>query len=131
MTSQPDEVRSAASRLQRDLDLLRQCARVSVQLREAVDRVEQELQRYEIARQEDEIHIAEALARIERQTNHIADLREGCYTANVRAKRAERALGEIEGKARWYADNLQRDPHEVDHALCVEILDLARKALDD
>jgi hypothetical protein len=96
----------------------------------ALVRMEQEIERYEIARQEDESRIAELLARIDRQTSHIAQLREGCYDEGVRAKRAERALGEIEGKARWYADKDQRDPQEVDHALCVEILDLAQRALD-
>jgi hypothetical protein len=46
------------------------------------------------------------------------------------SRRLVATLGEIEGKARWYADNDGRDPQEVDHALCVEILDLAQRALD-
>jgi len=40
------------------------------------------------------------------------------------------ALTQIAETARWYADNGQRDPHEVDHALCVEILSMAERALD-
>lgn len=40
------------------------------------------------------------------------------------------ALVAIEAKARWYAENDQRDPQEVDHALCVEILSLAEDALE-
>ena len=43
--------------------------------------------------------------------------------------RQQEALRDIEIKARWYADNAQRDPHEVDHALCVEVLDIAERAL--
>ena len=101
-------------------------AKVDVALwRQAAD----ELDRYEQARQEDAIRLDETLARIDRQASHIADLREGCYQAGVEAKKYAKALGEIEGKARWYADNLDRDPREVDHALCVEILDLAQRAL--
>ena len=45
-----------------------------------------------------------------------------------RANRAEVTLAEIAEKCRWYADNPQRDPHEVDHALCVEILAMAEEA---
>jgi len=40
------------------------------------------------------------------------------------------ALREIAQTARWYANNGQRLPLEVDHALCVEVLDLAERALD-
>lgn len=35
------------------------------------------------------------------------------------------ALDAIYQVARWYADNSDRLPHEVDHALCVEVLLLA------
>ena len=40
------------------------------------------------------------------------------------------SMRQILETARWYADNGDRLPHEVDHALCVEILDLAQRALD-
>lgn len=40
------------------------------------------------------------------------------------------ALRKIAETARWYAENDARLAHEVDHALCVEILDLAERALD-
>lgn len=39
------------------------------------------------------------------------------------------ALREIVEVARWYANNDQRLAHEVDHALCVEVLSIAEKAL--
>ena len=39
-------------------------------------------------------------------------------------------LTAIENKARWYAENDARDPQEVDHALCVEILALAEEAIE-
>ncbi len=35
---------------------------------------------------------------------------------------AVEALARIGRSARWYADNDARDPQEVDHALCVEIV---------
>lgn len=44
--------------------------------------------------------------------------------------RYARALWDIAEKAKWYANNSQRDPQEVDHALCVEILALAEDALN-
>lgn len=40
------------------------------------------------------------------------------------------ALEQIAETSRWYADNGQRLAHEVDHALCVEIVSLAERALD-
>lgn len=39
------------------------------------------------------------------------------------------AVEQIAETSRWYADNGGRDPLEVDHALCVEILSLAEGAL--
>ena len=42
---------------------------------------------------------------------------------------AEKALREIAQTARWYADNDARLAHEVDHALCVEILSTAEDAV--
>lgn len=41
-----------------------------------------------------------------------------------------RALREIADTARWYAENVERLPQEVDHALCVEVLSLAEEALN-
>jgi hypothetical protein len=41
------------------------------------------------------------------------------------------ALKAIYDTAQWYANNGQRLAHEVDHALCVEILDEAQRALED
>lgn len=41
------------------------------------------------------------------------------------------ALRQIAETSRWYANNGQRDQHEVDHALCVEIVSLAERALED
>jgi uncharacterized protein YjcR len=52
--------------------------------------------------------------------------------ANTFADEIERmreALRSIEETARWYADNGERLPLEVDHALCVEVLDLAQRGL--
>lgn len=43
---------------------------------------------------------------------------------------ARQALQRIAYTAGWYADNGSRLPHEVDHALCVEILSEAEGALD-
>jgi hypothetical protein len=40
------------------------------------------------------------------------------------------AVTQIAETARWYANNDQRLPLEVDHALCVEILDVAERAAD-
>ena len=41
----------------------------------------------------------------------------------------EKALREIAATSRWYADNDARLQHEVDHALCVEIVSCAEDAL--
>ena len=46
-----------------------------------------------------------------------------------RLEAAETALREIAATARWYADNGSRLAHEVDHALCVEILSTAEDAV--
>ena len=40
------------------------------------------------------------------------------------------ALERIAETARWYANNSDRLPHEVDHALCVEVLSIAEAALE-
>lgn len=64
------------------------------------------------------------------QVNVIEEIEAGRLKLPTPEERLVSVLGEIEGKARWYADNLHRDPQEVDHALCVEILDLAQRALD-
>lgn len=48
----------------------------------------------------------------------------------ARNRALREALKQIVEKARWYADNDVRDPQEVDHALCVEVLALAEDALD-
>lgn len=40
------------------------------------------------------------------------------------------AVEQIAETARWYADNPNRLAHEVDHALCVEILSMAEEALN-
>ena len=67
-------------------------------------------------------------------TRRVWIVREGIWTNVVPLKPRDYAklidaLGEIAKTARWYADNGQRLPHEVDHALCVEILSLAEEAL--
>lgn len=41
------------------------------------------------------------------------------------------ALRSIAEKARWYAENPSRLDHEVDHALCVEVLSLAEDAITE
>lgn len=46
-------------------------------------------------------------------------------------QRAQGWLGLIQETAHWYADNGDRLPHEVDHALCVQVLDYAEKGLED
>jgi hypothetical protein len=43
-------------------------------------------------------------------------------------ERLREVLTAIAETGRWYADNDQRLPHEVDHALCVEILSMAESA---
>lgn len=52
------------------------------------------------------------------------------FAAIRRAEQLSAGLEAIAGIARWYADNDARDPQEVDHALCVEVLSRAQKALD-
>lgn len=64
------------------------------------------------------------------QVNVLEEIEAGRLVLPTPTERLADALAEIESKARWYADNDARDPHEVDHALCVEILDLAERALN-
>ncbi len=66
---------------------------------------------------------AQASARAER---HIARAHRDEMLARVRA---EEALRQIAETARWYANNGDRLPLEVDHALCIEILSVAEEAL--
>jgi hypothetical protein len=51
------------------------------------------------------------------------------FAAMRRADDLGAALVSIAEKADWYAKNDQRDPQEVDHALCVEVLTLAQEAI--
>lgn len=59
----------------------------------------------------------------------VRELSHTVIAGKQRREQLEHTLEDIAAKARWYADNDQRDPHEVDHALCVEILDVAERAL--
>lgn len=46
----------------------------------------------------------------------------------VHVKTLREAMQKIEDTAQWYADNPWRHAHEVEHALCVEVLAVASDA---
>lgn len=68
--------------------------------------------------------------RLRQELYALSDAHDALADALTRERdEAREALAAIEETARWYADNGDRLPHEVDHALCVEVLSSAADAL--